>query len=115
MYLTQPPVKELVVYASVEDSSRRSSMQSKRDSLSETEDTPPSRQPSFNEMAEASVMVKCLTGVTMGMIVEAGIEAQRRGFVLARKRLSDRKDSGYVSVRSETDEIEVAVVEVSEE
>jgi len=116
MLLTQPPITDAVVYASIEELPRRSSSLSKRDSTPETDESTFPKRPSVNEWVQASVVVKSATGVTMGMVVEAGIEAQRRGFVIARKRLSERKDSGYVSMGSESglDEIEVAVVEVEE-
>jgi len=113
MLLTQPPIKEIVVYANIEDPSRRSSSTSKRDSVSEIDDLQDQTQPSLHELVkEASVVVKSTTGVTMGMIVEAGIEAQRRGFVIVRKRLSERKDSGYVSL--DEVEVEVAIVDAED-
>lgn len=111
MLLTQPPIKDVVVYATVEEPTRRKRSSSVDSDASVTEE----KQTSVTELVEASIVVKSPTGVTMGMIVDAGIEAQRRGFALARKRLSDRKDSGYVSMGSESgiDDIEVAVVEVA--
>ena len=112
MLLTQPPVKEVVVYAGLEESSRPSSSSTARSSsdgsFSETFLKVPS---SVDDLVQARVVVKNNSGVTMGMIFDASIEARRRSQVIARKKLTERKDSGYASQRSDS-EVEVAIVEV---
>jgi len=116
MLLTQPPVKEIVVYSNIEDSSKPFARKSKRSIFTREQQEEGTRQPSIPSMEEimqASVTVKHKNGVTMGMIVDAGIEARRRGSVAAKRRMSDRKDSGYVSLdESQVDDIEVSVVEI---
>jgi hypothetical protein len=112
MLLTQPPIKEVIVYAKIEDTSRPASRRSKRSSLGSEEHL---SSPSMEEMMKTSVTIRNKNGVTMGMIIDAGIEARRRGSVAARKRMTDRKDSGYMSLDgSHTDDIEVSVVEIAD-
>lgn len=113
MLLTQPPVKEIVVYSHIEDTSKSTPRKAKRNSLARKEEQRQPSTPSMEEMMKASVTVKNKNGVTMGMVVDAGIEARKRGSVSAKRQLSDRKDSGYVSLgESQVDEIEISVVEV---
>jgi hypothetical protein len=113
MLLTQPPVKEMVVYSQIEESLKTTPKKTKRISFAREEEQRQPSTPSLEEMMKASVPIKCQTGITMGMIVNAGIEARRRGSIAAKRQASDRKDSGYVSLEaSQVDEIEVSVVEV---
>lgn len=116
MLLTQPPVKEIVVYSNIEDSSKPAPKKNRRSLLSRPVEEEETRQPSIPSMEEiikASVTVKSKTGVTMGMVIDAGVEARRRGSMAAKRRMSDRKDSGYVSLEGgQVDEIEVSVVEI---
>lgn len=115
MLLTQPPIKEVIVYSHIEESSRPSSRRSKRSSLNDQDAQRQPSVPSMEELMKASVTIKNNNGVTMGMIIDAGIEARRRGSVAAKRRMWDRKDSGYVSLEeSRVDEIEVSVVEVAD-
>jgi len=88
MVLTQPPVKEMVVYAGLEDGkggSRR-----------------------IEDLVNAQVAIKSVDGVTMGMVFDASIKARRKS------RCGDvkRNDSGYASL--DILEEEVMVVDVIE-
>jgi hypothetical protein len=116
MLLTQPPIKEVVVFSKIEETHGSGATISNRKSRPglEGRDRQPS-SPSIEEMMKASVTIRNGKGVTMGMIVDAGVEARRRGSLAARKRMTDRKDSGYVSLEDlQIDNIEVSVVEVSD-
>jgi hypothetical protein len=113
MLLTQPPVKEMVVYSHIEESSKATPKKSMRISFTREEEQRQPSTPSLEEMIKASVTIKSQSGITMGMIVDAGVEARRRGSIAAKRQVSDRKDSGYVSLEnSQVEEIEVSVVEV---
>ncbi|KIW06823.1 uncharacterized protein PV09_02503 [Verruconis gallopava] len=115
MLLTQPPIKEVVVYSNIGDMSRPASKQSRRGAGLQLEKQRQPDMPSMEELIKASVTVKSATGVTMGMVIDAGIEARRRGAAAAKRRMSDRKDSGYISLdENRAEEIEVSVVEVTD-
>jgi hypothetical protein len=113
MLLTQPPVKEIVVYSPIGNDAKGKSNTSL---CSEDGDQDAQRQPSVPSMEEivrASVTVRNINGVTMGMIIDASVEARRRGTLVAKRRMSDRKDSGYVSLEgSQVAGIAVSVVEI---
>lgn len=98
MYLTQPPVKEMTLYAGFEEGKGGGSVK---------------------DLVNAQVSIKAKDGVTMGMVVDASIKARRKA------RCGDvrRNDSGYASldvgevrrgstVKVQHDEISVAVVEI---
>lgn len=90
MYLTQPPVRDMTVYAGFEEGKGGRSVQ---------------------DLVSAQVAIKSADGVTMGMIFDASVKARRKA------RCGDvrRNDSGYASLdisEIERDEISVAVVEV---
>lgn len=90
MYLTQPPVREMMVYAGFEEGKGGRSVE---------------------DLVNAQVAIKSAEGVTMGMIFDASVKARRKS------RCGDvrRNDSGYASLdisELERDEISVAVVEV---
>lgn len=101
MYLTQPPVKEMTLYAGFEEGKGGRSV---------------------HDLVNAQVAIKSVHGVTMGMVVDASAKARRKA------RCGDvrRNDSGYASldisevgrdeiVKVETDTISIAVVEVEVE
>lgn len=113
MLLTQPPVKEIVVYSHIEERSQSDKRKSRRGLFAREEEPRQPSVPSMEEMVKASVTVKNKNGVTMGMIIDAGIEARRRGSAAAKRQTSDRKDSGYVSLEGSTvDDIEISVIEI---
>lgn len=76
MLLTQPPVRDVVVYA-VQSGSGKGT----------------------EELLDARVPVKDERGVTMGMILEASETARRRDLGVK------RNDSGYVSILIEEEEV----------
>lgn len=113
MLLTQPPVKEIVVYSHIEERSQSDKRRPRRGLCAREEELRQPSVPSMEEMVKASVTVKNKNGVTMGMIIDAGIEARRRGSAAAKRQMSDRKDSGYVSLEGSTvDDMEISVVEI---
>ncbi|QDS74288.1 hypothetical protein FKW77_003594 [Venturia effusa] len=98
MYLTQPPVKEMTLYAGFEEGrGGRSAI----------------------DLVNAQVTIKTKDGVTMGMVVDASVQARRK----ARCGDVKRNDSGYATldlgemerddtVKAQHDDISVAVVEI---
>jgi len=88
MLLTQPPVKEVVVYAGFEDGVKVSR--------------------NVEDLVNAQVSVKSAHGVTMGMIYDASAKANRKS------KWSDvrRNDSGYGSIGSVEEDFQVEVVEI---
>lgn len=113
MLLTQPPVKELVVYSPIKDAAKpaRENGLCLADEEESTQRQP--SVPSMEEIVRASVTVRNINGITMGMIIDASVEARRRGSLVAKRRMSDRKDSGYVSLESSrVDDIAISVVEI---
>jgi hypothetical protein len=92
MYLTQPPVREMTVYAGFEQGKGGRSAE---------------------DLVNAQVAIKSADGVTMGMVFDASVKARRKA------RCGDvrRNDSGYASLdisETERDEISVAVVEIED-
>ncbi|KAE9971977.1 hypothetical protein BLS_004215 [Venturia inaequalis] len=99
MFLTQPPVKEMTLYAGLEEGKGGGSVK---------------------DLVNAQVSIKAKDGVTMGMVVDASVKARRKA------RCGDvrRNDSGYASLKIDEvggddvvakvqhDEISVAVVEI---
>jgi hypothetical protein len=91
MYLTQPPAKEMTVYAGFEQGKGGRSVE---------------------ELVNAQVSMRSATGVTMGMVFDSSAKARRKA------RCGDvrRNDSGYASLdisEMERDDISVAVVEIN--
>jgi hypothetical protein len=76
MLLTQPPIREVVVYVGAEEGGQ-------------------SMGRSVQDLMQAQVVVKDERGVTMGMILEASERARRKSAEMGRGR---RNDSGYASV-----------------
>lgn len=98
MFLTQPPVKEMTLYAGFEEGRGGRSMK---------------------DLVNAQVSIKAKDGVTMGMVVDASVKARRK----AGGGDVRRNDSGYASldideierdviVKEQRDEISIAVVEI---
>jgi len=93
MYLTQPPVREMTLYAGFEEGKGGRSVQ---------------------DLVNAQVAIKSADGVTMGMVFDASVKARRKA------RCGDvrRNDSGYASLdisEMERDDISIDVVEIVEE
>jgi hypothetical protein len=84
MLLTQPPIKEFVVYVGFDEG-----------------EEPETR--GVQELLEAQVVVRDEKGVTMGMIVEASEKARRRS---AERGRGKRNDSGYASIMISEAEVE---------
>jgi hypothetical protein len=85
MLLTQPPVKELVVYVGFDEGEKAATR-------------------GMQELLDAQVVIKDPQGVTMGMVLAASERARRKSAELGRGK---RHDSGYASIC--IDEAEVAV------
>jgi len=85
MLLTQPPIKEVVVYVEFDEGEEVV----KRD---------------VNELLQAQVVIKDPKGVTMGMILAASERARRKSAELGRGR---RNDSGYASICIGEEEVDV--------
>jgi len=104
MLLTQPPSREVVVYAGHEDGGDG--------------DEEAKGPRTVEDLTNSQVVLKSETGVTMGMIWEASRVAKRRSLEVRAKRVR-RNDSGYASIGSAETQVEegveVDVIEVDED